>query len=69
MINRDEFVLWKADPVTVSFMESLNQKREDIKEVLVLSAGEDPIKDSVLRGYCTCITDVLDVTVQDLESE
>lgn len=69
VINSDEFVQWKAQVVTQAFFESVYTKREDIKELLATQAGEDPTKDSVLRGYCVALSDVLNTALSDVSED
>ena len=69
IINKDEFAAWRSSDVTKAFFASVVEKREDVKEVLVSKAGEDPTNDAVLRGYCIALQDILSTTLDDVSGE
>ena len=66
VIDRDEFVQWEAQDITKAFFRSIQEKREDVKEVLVVQAGENPTNDAVLRGYCLALNDILNTSLGDV---
>lgn len=69
VITSDEFVQWKAQDTTKAFFQSVDYKREEIKEVLAASAGEDPVKDAVLRGYCLALADITKTSLEDVSED
>ena len=68
-MSKDDFIVWKNDPITKAFYISLNQRREDVKESLVAQAGIDSIDDAKKSGYCQALVDVFDTDFMELEEE
>lgn len=69
MITKEEFIAWKNNKVTEAFFAAISSKREDIKETIVQTAGEDSVRDAIYRGYCVAMSDVLDVNLDGVFEE
>lgn len=65
MITKEEWVDWKNDPVTEAFMETVNERIEDAKEILANSAGIDNANDNFMRGFIKAFNEMLDFRVED----
>ena len=59
MNSRQDFLDWKAHPVTKLVFEHLRQREGDIKEVLATEAGFDSTVDRYHTGYIAAIRDVV----------
>ncbi len=57
MITRSEFTEWKSHPVTKQVFQQLMANENEIKERLVLTAGEMPSMDRFLSGYIAALRD------------
>ena len=66
-VTVEDFVMWKAHPVTRLVFQQLNERRESIKEYLVATAGDDPKHDAVQRGYAQAIQDLLTIEFGDTQ--
>lgn len=51
IVTKQEFADWKNHPVTEAFFEACNDRVEDMKELLAVSAGFDSVNDSFNRGF------------------
>jgi len=67
VIHKDDYVLWKNDPVTIAWFEACLQRIEEGKDTLAGQAGLDPIFDSYVRGIIKGYTEMLTFTVEDFE--
>ena len=63
----EDFVMWKAHPVTRAVFKQLSDRRESIKDYLVSTAGDDPKQDAVQRGYALAIQDLLTIEYGDTQ--
>lgn len=59
----EEYRDWKSSDVTKTFFQKVMERREDLKEVLAMSRGEDP---EYLRGYCQALLDIANTDYQDM---
>lgn len=66
-ISKDDFVLWKNDPITMAVFEACALRIEDGKNTLAGQAGLDPIFDSYVRGIIKAYSEMLGITVEDIE--
>jgi len=59
LVNYEDFVNWKQDPVTKQFFNQIEDKIEEVKDLLVQDAGKDPEGDRYLCGYARACYDIL----------
>lgn len=64
--TKELFEEWKLNSVTRRFMKKLEYERELLKEMLAVHNDCDVAN---LRGRCTAIASVVDVSYEDLENE
>ena len=67
IITASDFIDWKSNPVTKAFMEACNERIEDAKSELAISAGINPIQDNLLRGLILAYREINDFRIDDLE--
>jgi hypothetical protein len=68
-ISKDDFYLWKSEPITQAIFEACALRIEDGKTTLAGQAGLDPIFDSYVRGIIKAYSEILNITVEDIEEE
>jgi hypothetical protein len=66
-ISKDDFYLWKSEPITQAVFEACEMRIEDGKNTLAGQAGLDPIFDSYVRGMIKAYAEMLQITVEDIE--
>ena len=69
MISKEDYVLWKNDPLTKAWFEACQQRIEDGKDTLASSAGLDPAFDSYVRGIIKGYSEMMTFTIEDLDDE
>ena len=67
VITASDFLDWKSNPVTKAFMEACNERIEDAKNELAISAGLNPVQDNLLRGLILAYREINDFRIDDLE--
>lgn len=67
MITKDDFRLWKSEPITEAFFEACLQRVEDSKEILSSAAGLDPTQDSFMRGFIYAYREIFDFRIAEDE--
>jgi len=60
-MNRSDFKDWQSHPISKAFFVAINNKVENLKEELALSAADDPKWDAVKRGAIQALRDIQDV--------
>lgn len=65
MINKQDFLKWKEDPITRAFYEVINERIDDAKDILSYNAGQDPINDSFYRGFIYAYREFLEFKIED----
>jgi hypothetical protein len=65
MISKLDFQQWKTDPITEAFMEACQDRIEDTKEILVISAGLDAVNDNFYRGFVRAYQEMLEFRVDE----
>ena len=60
-ITKEEFQLWKEDKVTKSVFMGIQERINEAKDILSVSAGMDPHNDRLLVGIIRALTEVLEV--------
>ncbi len=58
LITRSEFDLWKSNPVTKEFLQALQERIDEMAQLLVQSAGISPTDDNFNRGYIRALFDI-----------
>lgn len=66
-ISKDDFYLWKSEPITQAVFEACEMRIEDGKNTLAGQAGLDPPFDSYVRGMIKAYSEMLQITVEDIE--
>lgn len=66
MINKSEWIDWKANPVTKAFYEACIVRISEAKDELAVTAGLDSDADNMLRGFIRAYVEMLDFTVEDV---
>lgn len=67
-MTKADWLDWKAHPVTKAFFESLIQRREDMKEVLINQAGDNVYNDTIINGYAKALVDVYNTDFEEIEN-
>lgn len=66
-ISKDDFYLWKNEPITQAVFEACQMRIDEGKDTLATQAGLDPIFDSYVRGIIKAYSEMLRITVEDIE--
>ena len=66
-VSSTDFYNWKQDPITQALMIQINNRMEQAREILTLSAGKDPIEDNFYRGFIQAHREILEVSYEDME--
>lgn len=69
MTTKQDWLDWKAHPITKTFFDSVLERREDIKEVLIVQAGREPVQDSELKGYAQALLDVTNTEFEEISED
>lgn len=69
MITRADWDNWKADPVTRAFFAACAERASGFKEVLAVTAGENPSQDSKISGYIGAYTEITEFKVEDVNED
>lgn len=64
-MTKDDFLLWKTDPVTEEVFKTVFNRREELKERLVLTAGIDAQNDRFYAGMASAYAELLDIDFED----
>ena len=67
VITASDFLDWKSNPVTKAFIEACNERVEDAKNTLAISAGIDSTQDNLLRGFILAYREMQEFRNEDLE--
>lgn len=67
VITASDFLDWKSNPVTKAFIEACNERVEDAKNTLAISAGIDSTQDNLLRGFILAYREMQEFRIDDLE--
>ena len=65
VISKDDFSIWKDEPVTKAFFDAAEERISDAKDLLATQAGLDPINDSFYRGFIYAYTEIGEFKVED----
>jgi hypothetical protein len=66
-MTKEDWLVWKSDPITKMFYEACEERIEDAKELLVNSAGLEPTQDNFYRGFVYAYREMQDFRVEDEE--
>lgn len=69
VITASDFIEWKSNPVTRAFFEACNERIEDAKDNLSISAGIDSVQDNLMRGIIYAYREMQEFRIDDLEGE
>lgn len=69
MISKEEWIDWKANPVTKAFLLACVDRIEEAKEVLSYKAGQDLIEDNYFRGFIQAYREMLEFKIEDIPVE
>ena len=64
-ITKEEFLQWKESPVTKAVFEVIDNRIEDAKEVLAVTAGEDCKNDGILVGMIRAFRELQEINYDD----
>lgn len=67
MISSKDFENWKADEVTKAFFLACQERLNDCREILLNSAGIDPVDDNFNRGFITAYQEIPQFRIDDME--
>lgn len=67
MITYQDWYDWRQQPVTQAFYEACIERISEAKEVLAISAGQDPVQDNMYRGFIRAYMEMLDFRVEKEE--
>jgi len=65
-ITKSEWQDWKQNNVTRSFLAAVDMRVEDAKDILSVSAGQEPDQDNYFRGFIAAYREMLEFRVDDL---
>lgn len=68
-MTKSDWSDWLAHPVTKLFFLSVQNRREDLKEVLILQAGNDPVQDSQIKGYAQALVDISNTDFEEVDND
>ena len=60
MTNAEDVQVWLADPITKKFFQEIINRIEKCKDIVIHSAGINPIDDSYFRGYAKACENILE---------
>lgn len=66
-MNKQDFVDWKRHPVTQVVFSQLQERVQNLYEMLGSSAGKDPAQDSQFVGAIKAYKDMLDIEFEVAE--
>jgi len=69
MITKTEFGDWKQDPVTRAFFSAADQRIEDAKDILSVTAGMDVEENNWYRGFIAAYREMQEFRVDDLQDD
>lgn len=69
VITASDFIEWKSNPVTRAFFDACNERIEDAKDNLSISAGIDSVQDNLVRGIIYAYREMQEFRIDDLEGE
>lgn len=64
-MTREDWLAWKADPVTQAFFEACEERIEEAKDILSVSAGMDGDQDNLMRGFIKAYREMMEFEVND----
>ena len=64
-ITKDDWVMWKHNPVTKRVLYFAQIAKEEAKEELLRNAGINPQRDVYLRGFANGLEAFIDVDIQE----
>jgi hypothetical protein len=67
MLTKEEWLDWKANPVTSAFYEACITRVEEATEILVATAGQDPVLDNFYRGFIQAYREIQEFKIEDLD--
>lgn len=65
-ITKSEWQDWKQNNVTRAFMAAVDMRVDDAKDILSVSAGQEPDQDNYFRGFIAAYREMLEFRVDDL---
>ena len=65
MITKEDYQLWKLEPVTRAWFEACHERISESKDLLALQAGLDPVQDSFMRGFIYAYNELLDFRIEE----
>ena len=68
-ITKAEFSDWKQDIITRAFFAAAEQRVEDTKDILSVTAGMDLEENNFYRGFIAAYREMFDFRVDDLEDD
>ena len=68
LITKQEWAVWKVNPVTKAFFQAANIRIEDAKDILAQSAGLDSISDNFYRGFIQAYIEMFDFRIEDMDT-
>lgn len=59
MLTKEQWVIWRKDPVTQAFLADLHKTREELKEGMAEGAVSEDIEVYRTQGRCMSIKDAI----------
>lgn len=63
--TKEEFQQWRESHVTKEVFEVIDQRIQDAKDILGVSAGDDPVADRYLVGMIRAFNELKDISYGD----
>jgi hypothetical protein len=67
LINKDDFTLWKQDPVTQAWFEACQLRVAEASEQLIGTNAEDVAFGAFIRGMIAAYREMTTFTVEDID--
>ena len=69
LVTKQDFLDWKQNGVTKAFFEAAQLRVEECKEMLAVTAGNDPAQDRFFVGMIQAYRELQEFKVEDLEDD
>jgi len=67
LVTKEEWSDWKASLVTKAFFQAAEDRKQDAKEILGVSAGQDQASDNFYRGFIAAYNEMQEFRIEDLD--
>lgn len=68
-LTKEDWKNWKQDPITRLFYSAVNERIEEVKEVLSNTAGQDQLQDNFYRGFIYAYREMLEFKFEEVDDD